>query len=248
VIGPPPDPTDYRKASEYDPYHVQRLEERRQAKLTRTKEKLREKSGKGPSRMKALREPHTSIAKVEQDRGRKNSRRKGNRGELDVAEAFSKWCGEHVRRTPGSGGWGGSQDFGTTADLICKKKAFPFHVECKHREGWVLDDLVTGARSDHDKSIVKWWEQCWETCPKIVGKNGYTKLKKEPMLVFRRNRQPWLVMVRELSEHRPALSPPSIFKLANCEADDDNVIVMLLSDFLMLTPVPEGLKNYRRSS
>lgn len=239
---------DYRKASDYDPYHAQRLEERRKARLAASKAKLREKAGKGPSRAKALREPHTSIAKVEQDRGRKNSRRKGNRGELDVAEAFSKWCGEHVRRTPGSGGWSGSQDFGTTADLVCKKKAFPFHVEVKHREGWVLDDLVTGARKDHDKSIVQWWNQCWDTCPKIVGKNGYTRLKKEPMLVFRRNRQPWLVMVRTTPESHLLFTPTAMFKLANCEADDDNVIVMLLEEFLILTPVPEGLKNHRRGA
>jgi hypothetical protein len=158
---------------------------------------------------------------------------------------FTQWCGEIVRRTPGSGGWGGAQEFGTTADLVCKKKAFPFHVEVKHREGWTLDDLVTGVRGNHDKSIVKWWDQCWDTCPKIVN-NGYTKLKKEPMLVFRRNRQPWLVMVRcDVWDQHEDILPPSQFKLANCEADDDNVVVMLLAEFLMVTPVPEGLKNHR---
>lgn len=239
---------DYRKASEYDPYHTQRLEERRTAKLDRAKKNLRSKAGKGPSRAKAQREPQTSIAKVEQDRSRKNSRTKGNRGELDVAKSFSIWCGEIVKRTPGSGGWGGAQEFGTTADLICRKKKFPFHVEVKHREGWTLDDLVTGARSDHDKSIVKWWEQCCDSCPKAQDDHYYT-LHKEPLLVFRRNRQPWLVMYREDSEHRPSwIHPPSTFKLANCSAIDDNVVVMLLSEFLEHTSVPKGLKNYRRGT
>ena len=234
-----------------DPYYFQRLDERRAAKLGDMKAKLRKKAGKGSSRDKAQREPQTSIAKVEQDRGRKNSRRKGNRGELDVAVAFSKWCGELVRRTPGSGGWGGSKDFGTTADLICKRKAFPWHVEVKHREGWVLDDLVTGIRKDHDKSIHQWWVQCVQSCPKIEGKNGYTKFKKEPVLAFRRNRQPWLVMFRlEASAiDEPAflngIEPPAIFKIANCEVVCDNVIVMLLSDFLDRVDVPEGLKNFR---
>jgi hypothetical protein len=115
---------------EYDPYRLQRAEERRNAKLERTKDNLRAKAGKGPSRNQAQGEPITSIAKVESDRGRKNSRLKGNRGELDVAKVFSKWCGELVRRTPGSGGWGGAKEFGTTADLVCSNKAFPFHVEC----------------------------------------------------------------------------------------------------------------------
>lgn len=110
----------------YDPYRLQRSDERKLA----VKKRLREKSGKGPSRAKAQREPVTSIAKVESDRSRKNSRVKGNRGELDVAKMFSLWSGEIVKRTPGSGGWGGAAEFGTTADLVCRKKSFPFHVEC----------------------------------------------------------------------------------------------------------------------
>ena len=230
----------------YDPYRLQRAEERKKAQAAR----LRAKAGKGASRAKAQREPVTSIAKVEQDRSRKNSRLKGNRGELDVAKIFSLWCGELVKRTPGSGGWGGAKEFGTTADLICKKKAFPFHVEAKHREGWLLDDLVTGVRRDHDKSIVKWWEQCWASCPKTEDDYHYT-LHKEPLLVFRRNRQPWLVMFREDCHHCPekyGVPTPARFKLANCEAVADNVCVMLLSDFLEHTDVPKGLANHRRGS
>lgn len=231
---------DYRKASHYDPYHMQRLQEHRDAKLSKTKAKLRAAAGKGPSRKKAQREPVTSIAKVESDRSRKNSRTKGNRGELDVAQAFSKWSGELVRRTPGSGGWGGAQDFGTTADLVCSKKAFPFHVEVKHREGWVLDDLVTGVRSNHDKSIVKWWEQCVTSCP-TKHTLGTLVLAKLPLLVFRRNHQPWLVMFPWRDEEM--INWPSVFKLANCEVEQDYVVVMLLDEFLGTVSVPKGLKN-----
>lgn len=231
---------------DYDPYRLQRAAELRESKLARAKAKLRKAAGKGPSRRKAQREPVTSIAKVESDRSRKNSRVKGSRGELDVAKLFSQWCGELVKRTPGSGGWGGSQEFGTTADLICTNKAFPFHVECKHREGWVLDDLVTGTRAEDSRSVVRWWDQCWASCPKTTSRGGWLVLHKEPLLVFRRNRQPWLVMCREVSEHRPELCPPAIFKLANCEADEDNVVVMLLEEFLTLTPVPKGLRNHAR--
>jgi hypothetical protein len=230
--------SDYRKASEYDPYHTQRLEERRQAKLDRSKKKLREKSGKGPSRAKALREPHTSIAKVESDRSRKNSRVKGNRGELDVAKVFSMWCGELVRRTPMSGGWS-SAKFGVTADLVCTKKAFPFHVEVKHREGWTLDDLVTGAREDHDKSIVQWWLQCLTSCPA----DSAQEYLKVPLLVFRRNRQPWLVMVREedVKEH-DALTPLE----RTIVVKRFGTRVCLLEDLLKWWPVPKRLKNHGR--
>jgi hypothetical protein len=214
----------------YDPYRLQRA-----------KEKLRAKAGKGPSRAKAQREPHTSIAKVESDRGRKNSRVKGNRGELDVAKAFSMWCGEMVKRTPGSGGWGGAAEFGTTADLVCKKKAFPFHIEVKHREGWTLDDLVTGAREEHDKSIVQWWMQCLTSCP-ADSDLEYTKV---PMLVFRRNRQPWLVMVRndDVKNHhaRTPMERTVVVKRFGTR-------VCLLDDLLKWWPVPKGLNNHQRES
>lgn len=97
--------------------------------LDEIKRAMRAAAGKGPSRAKATRAPVTSIAKVEADRGRKNSRVKGSRAELDVARTFSDWCGEEVRRTPLSGGWSTAR-FGVTADLVCANPAFPFHVEC----------------------------------------------------------------------------------------------------------------------
>ena len=206
------------------------------------RERLREVAGKGPSRAKAQREPVTSIAKVESDRSRKNSRVKGNRGELDVAAAFSKWCGEHVRRTPGSGGWKGAQEFGTTADLVCKKKAFPYHVEIKWREGWVLDDLVTGVRKNHDKSIVQWWLQCLRSCPKETGKKNEVVFKKEPLLVFRRNRQPWLVMAMRWDVYR------NTFTIDCEEFGQLQVAVLTLDELLDGAYVPRGLKNYKEPS
>lgn len=217
----------------YDPYRLQRADEAKAAKLERAKEKLRKAAGKGPSRAKAQREPQTSIEKVLSDRSRKNSRTKGNRGELDVAKAFSLWCGEIVKRTPGSGGWGGAEEFGTTADLVCRKKAFPFHVEVKHREGWTLDDLVTGVRKDHDKSIVQWWKQCVESCPK----------GKMPVLVFRRNRQPWLVMAT--SELMPMRDLVMITWITLDGSVRRKVGITLLSSFLSDIEVPYGLKNHR---
>lgn len=226
---------DYEHPSNYDPYWRERADEAKQAKLDRAKAKLRKTAGKGPSRAKAQREPQTSIAKVLSDRSRKNSRTKGNRGELDVAKAFSDWCGELVRRTPMSGGWSNAR-FGVTADLVCTKNAFPFHVEVKHREGWTLDDLVTGVRRDHDKSIVQWWMQCTDSCP-----NG-----KMPVLVFRRNRQPWLVMVAAVL----ATHVPGVVDVVMTDSDGINrkVSVMLLTTFLDNVSVPHGLKKHRRGS
>src|SRR6185436_11880075 len=206
------------------------------------KARLRESAGKGASRGKAGWEPVTSVAKVESDRARKNSRVKGTRAELDVAEMFSRWCGEVVRRTPGSGGWS-SAKFGVTADLVCPNKRFPFHVEVKHREGWTLDDLVTGARREHDKSIAQWWRQCVESCPKTIDDTHVT-LHKEPLLVFRRNRQPWLVMSRADCLTQEFGAGVLILKLPVGFDWALDVVVNRLDVFLDLEPVPKGLKNH----
>lgn len=209
------------------------------------KGRLRARAGKNMSRGKAGGEPVTSIAKVESDRSRKNSRVKGSRAELEVAEMFARWSGEVVRRTPGSGGWSNAR-FGVTADLVCPNKAFPFHVEVKFREGWMLDDLVTGARCEHDKSIVQWWKQCVESCPKSkrFSGSGNVELSKEPLLVFRRSRQPWLVMGRPeaMTLHPDAAS----FTLPYAASPD--VLVVLLEVWLDLEPVPEGLNNHKRKT
>lgn len=223
----------------------------REVELRSVKERLRESAGKGAFRDKAGREPVTSIAKVESDRSRKNSRTKGNRAELDVAEMFARWCGEVVRRTPGSGGWSNAK-FGVTGDLVCDKKEFPYHVEIKHREGFVLDDLVTGVRKDHNKSIVQWWKQCVESCPRVYVKRRSVgislqndeELEKEPLLVFRRNRQPWLVMMRRGGWSTPPAVGEAFFSLPYAPCPD--VKVTLLDVFLDLESVPAGLKNHRR--
>jgi hypothetical protein len=201
------------------------------------KSRLRTASGKRPSVHKAQRAPVTSIAKVLSNRTRKNSRRKGNRNELDIAKVFSNWSGELVRRTPGSGGWS-TEKFGVTADLVCPKKAFPFHVEVKNRQGWFLDDLVTGARDDHDKSIVQWWIQCTTSCP----------AKKIPLLVFRRSRQPWLVMIATTSLPGIYMLPNVIATTMGGEVGDTvrDVSVVLLSTFLGAASVPKGLRNYNK--
>lgn len=227
---------------------VETKEERDRAlkaeKVAEMKARLRAGSGKGPSRGKAEREIVTSVAKVESDRSRKNSRVKGSRAELDVAKMFSEWCGEVVRRTPQSGGWSNAR-FGVTADLVCANKAFPFSVEVKCREGWLIDDLVTGVRKDHDKSIVQWWKQCVESCPKrkrTPSRNTNTiEYLKEPLLVFRRNHQPWLVMVRA---HVPTRRT-CMFLIQTEEFGSQEVVVMRLDEFLKITSVPEGLANHK---
>lgn len=212
------------------------------------RDKLRRTAGKGPRRAPAQREPQTSIAEaaaLATRRLRKNSRVKGSRAELDVARVFSEWCGEEVRRTPLSGGWSTSR-FGVTGDLVCANRAFPFHCEIKHREGWCIDDLITGVRADHDKSIVQWWRQCVESCPKRRSKNGAMMYRKEPLLVFRRNRQPWLVMWPVRSDTRvPAASLTVTLPLDSCPLC--RVFVSSLDQFIATQTVPYGMRNHERN-
>lgn len=213
--------------------------------------RMRKLAGKGPSRAKALREPHTSIAKVMQDRGRKNSRTKGNSYELRIAKAFAQWSGEHIRRTPQSGGWSNAK-FGVSADLVCDNPKWPFHIECKKREGWHLDDLITGIRPDDTRSIEAWWKQTVDSCPK----KGYTKkgYTTTPMLVFARNRGPSLVMMRAWDLHNLDLDPTELplftvqssAKLGDSTYDDR--VVLTLDTFFANVRPPKHTKNHKKWS
>jgi len=75
-----------------------------------------------------------------------------------------------------------------------REPSLPYSVEVKHRENWVLDDLVTGVRREHDKSIVQWWKQCVDSCREMLRVSAMASagrpFAKLPLLVFRRNRQP----------------------------------------------------------
>ena len=143
-------------------------------------------SGKRPKRNAAAEEPVTSLAKVLSKRDRKNSRTKGANGERNAAKRWSEWTGDHLRRTPQSGGWSNAK-FGVTGDLVCDRPKFPFSLEIKVREGWDLEDLITGVRRDGTRSILEWWAQTRRACP----------ANKMPVLVFKKNHGVPLVMFRQ---------------------------------------------------
>jgi hypothetical protein len=105
----------------------------------------------------------------------------------------------------------------------------------------VLDDLVTGVRKDHDKSIVQWWTQCVNSCPKVTRKNETSQFTKNPLLVFRRNRQPWLVLLRRNSTVQDVAGA---FHVTTGMTFADDVGVLLLATFLRREPVALGLNNH----
>lgn len=186
--------------------------------LDELKHRMRKASGRRASKTRGTREPETSIEKVERDRDRQDSRAKGARFENEIAKRWTKWSGEHLRRTPQSGGWSNAK-FGVTGDLVCDKKRWPFHIECKAREGWHLDDLITGLRHEDERSVRQWWLQASSQCP-----DG-----KTPLLVFKRNRCPTLVMMRSIDWQRVMLRQPVVGDYVPAFAvwiDDCEVVVV----------------------
>lgn len=101
---------------------------------------------------------------------RVNSKVKGNKNEVEVAKAISKWTGVPFRRTPASGAihvplhW-------LSGDIFCAMDnfKFPFSVETKH------------YKKVSPKLVEKWWKQ---TCVDAE------RVNKIPMLIYRANGWP----------------------------------------------------------
>lgn len=123
-------------------------------------------------------------------------RPKGCKAEIEVAKIVEPWWsdfeplapdGHPIRfvRTPLSGGWGGKDTrsgFRASGDLMTTAAKFPFTVEVKRREGWSWKTLAEGARSP----VWGWWKQAIEQA---------REMNAVPMLWFRKNREPWHVMI-----------------------------------------------------
>lgn len=94
---------------------------------------------------------------------RKNGRSKGKKGEREVAKLCAGWWtllepGCEFRSTPSSGGWATPQlrgHFKVAGDLTTTAKRWPFTVEVKRREAWVLARLYLAKPSP----VWGWWKQ-----------------------------------------------------------------------------------------
>lgn len=118
------------------------------------------------------------------------SRSKGARAELEVAALLQAWWqpvqpGCRFVRTPGSGGWHGRDGaevragFRVSGDIATTATTWPFCVEVKRREGWTMASVLAGRRSP----VWGWWRQAVTAAAEGGG--------LVPMLVMRRNREPW---------------------------------------------------------
>lgn len=120
----------------------------------------------------------------------KSSRSKGANAELEIMRKFKAWWepiapDSQWARVPLSGGWGTSgqrKGFKACGDIMTTCEIFPFTVEVKRREGWVMSTLMAGKKSP----VWSWWAQAMRQ-----GKEADLL----PMLVFRKSRMEWLAMV-----------------------------------------------------
>lgn len=111
-----------------------------------------------------------------------NSKAKGSEFERRVAKVLSKWWGEEFHRTPASGGLHWHEDNRVAGDIVTPEKSkFPFTVECKKREEWMLEQIIKGTGE-----IEKWWTQA-------LGDSERVGLK--PLLIFSKNFAPNYVMM-----------------------------------------------------
>ena len=143
----------------------------------------------------------------------KYSKDKGSAFERKIAKILSEAFGVELVRTPMSGGWGRLE---TKGDLVTRDD-FPYHVECKKREGWTLDCLLSGKG---DKKLEGWWAQTKEQCPE----------NKIPLLVFSKNFAPTYVRIK-LGGRRPG--PDDFDRILFLP---DNSIVVSLGEFLLYGP------------
>lgn len=122
---------------------------------------------------------------------RLNSRAKGNTGEREIARILQTWwravepeC-EFVK-TPLSGGWQKPSVRGAmklSGDLCTTALQFPFVVEVKRREGWSPKNLLAGKPCP----VWGWWDQTQKSAAEQKGL---------PLMLFRKNHQPWSLMLR----------------------------------------------------
>lgn len=113
-----------------------------------------------------------------------DSKDKGDRGEYAVRDILEDWWGSDFAKTPKSGGFSTKKfrkDWNAEADVVTPDETFPFAVEVKWQEKWVLDDLLTRPKS----KIWEWWEQAKDQSE-----------DKLTLLVFKRNFKPWFYMMR----------------------------------------------------
>ena len=115
---------------------------------------------------------------------RKNSRARGQRGEYQARDEFKAWWGGVFTKTPGSGAFAtitNRRDLNVSGDVSSDDPSFPWCIEVKYVENWDFIKTLKGQ----GVVFAEWWQQTINQCD-----DG-----KQPILLFRKNRQPWFYML-----------------------------------------------------
>lgn len=124
----------------------------------------------------------------------RSQRAKGAGAELEVAALLQEWWRQLepeaiFKRCPASGGWASPEaraGFRASGDLVTTALRFPFVVEVKRREIGTDKNLAAGFRHP----VWGWWVQAQRQA-REQGEGAV------PLLVFRRSREQWRVLVPE---------------------------------------------------
>lgn len=137
------------------------------------------------------------IKKANQAKPRKNSKKKGDRGEREIAEVFNKRFGGGFKRVPQSGALVGGQNFQKndtlrqdaieilSSDIICPQQ-FLWSIESK---AYSADSVkIHHFLVDKNHEVGEWWMQA---------KEDAAKSRKHPMLIVRLDRSPRFAIIQQ---------------------------------------------------
>lgn len=128
---------------------------------------------------------------------------------------------------PVEGHWNGH------GDILHRPSMYvPFSIECKKREGWVLD----GAFAWDTWEVAKWWQQASRQAERAG---------LEPLLVFNRNRRPVYVMLTENLSQCLKLKPKNGPALRS--VGPASLVIALLADLVeSQKPEPRRKRPHRQ--
>ena len=79
-----------------------------------------------------------------------NSKKKGDAFERKTAKILGEWWGEKFNRSPQSGGASWASDNNAVGDIVTPTGSnFPLVIECKHRENWLIDNVLLNNKEPH---------------------------------------------------------------------------------------------------
>ena len=136
------------------------------------------------------REKKMGLPDPERSKRSKAARSKGSRAERDLAKVLGLWFfqdDQAFHRVPASGGLRWSSSVAKTrGDIVCSAdENFPYTIEVKNQEKGQWDLL--SILFNEGPIIKKWWSQCLDDSIAV---------NKLPLLIFTRNKIPFIAMLR----------------------------------------------------